>query len=83
MPLLIDRLHPVDYDDRAHGEQFVITFGWEGYSDRVPSEVVVLYKYHGDILVAGTRQKAWESFDEAVEVGKQIADRFVEKYWQD
>jgi hypothetical protein len=49
----------------------------------VPVEVVALYKYRDDILVAGTQQKDWSTFDQAVEAGEAIADRFVAKYWQD
>jgi hypothetical protein len=83
MQLLVDRMPSVDYDDRLHGEQFVITFHWGEISDPVPTEVVALYKYKGDVLVAGTRKKDWNSYDEAVEAGKEIADKFVAKYWQD
>lgn len=83
MPLLVDRQPPVDYDDRVHGEKFVIAFRWGENSDPVPTEVVALYKYREDVLVAGTRKKDWNSYDEAMEAGKAIADRFVEKYWRD
>lgn len=83
MKLLVDRRPPVEYQDRVHGEQFVITFRWGDDSDMVPVEVVALYKYQDDILVAGTQQKDWSTFDQAVEAGKTIADRFVAKYWQD
>ncbi|WP_338724910.1 hypothetical protein [Pseudomonas juntendi] len=83
MKLLVDRHPPVEYKDRIHGEQFVITFRWGDDSDMVPVEVVALYKYQDDILVAGTQQKDWNTFDQAVEAGEAIADRFVAKYWQD
>ncbi|MEJ3661585.1 hypothetical protein WD277_11500 [Pseudomonas fragi] len=83
MQLLVDRMPSADYDDRLHGEKFVIMFDWGENSDPVPIEVVVLYKYKGDVLIAGTRRKNWNSYDEAVEAGKEIADKFVAKYWQD
>jgi hypothetical protein len=83
MQLLVDRMPPVDYDDRLHGEQFVIAFSWGENSDPVPTEIAVLYKYKGNVLVAGTREKDWSSYDEAVQAGKVIADKFVAKHWQD
>ncbi|ANI04204.1 hypothetical protein A210_16615 [Pseudomonas putida SJTE-1] len=83
MKLLVDRLPSVDYDDRLHGEKFVITFRWGDEPGMVPAEVVTLYKYQGEILVAGTQKRDWNTYDEAVEAGKVIADRFVAKYWKD
>ncbi|WLH85998.1 hypothetical protein [Pseudomonas sp. FP2338] len=83
MQLLVDRMPSVDYDDRLHGEKFVITFSWGANSDPVPTQVVALYKYKGDVLVAGTRDKNWSSYEQAVEAGKEISDKFVAKYWQD
>lgn len=83
MPLLFDRMPPVDYDDPEHGVQFVIAFNWGEQTNPVPEEVVVLTKLGNDIIVAATRSKSWETYEEAVEVGKKAADKFVVKHWKD
>ncbi|AKS09019.1 hypothetical protein [Pseudomonas trivialis] len=83
MPLLVDRLPPVDYDDPVHAVPFVIAFSWGEQNNEVPDEVIVLTKIGKDTIVAATRQKTWSSYDEAVEVGRQAADKFVARYWQD
>lgn len=83
MPLLVDRMPPVDYDDPIHEVPFVIAFNWGDQHNPVPAEVIVLTKVGNDIIVAATRQTGWSSYEEAVEAGKLAADQFVSKYWQD
>ena len=83
MPLLFDRMPSVDYNDPEHDVLFVITFDWGEQTNPVPEGVVVLTRLDDEIIVAATRSKSWETYEEAVEVGKQAADKFVAKYWKD
>ena len=83
MPLLVDRMPPVDYNDPVHDVPFVIVFNWGEQNNPVPQEIIVLTKIDNDIVVAATRQTGWSSYEEAVDVGKQAADQFVAKHWLD
>lgn len=83
MPLLVDRSPTVDYDDPLHSVKFVIAFKWGSPSNPVPLSVVVLTKIDADLVVAATLTDSWQSYDDAVDAGKEAANEFVSCYWLD
>ena len=73
--LLVDRPWPVEYE--THGKSFTIDFRWGEANDDRPHEVVVWYIEAK--IRAGTKKGPWDTLDQAVAVGKEIADEYVAK----